>query len=368
MQPSQIKLGIDETRLGEGRVSRQLRLTTFRELNIDDPFFDSLKAGYQDFEGWFARKADEEVYIVEDDSALSGMIYLKPEIGEVLDVDPPLPALRWLKVGTLKIEGRGTKLGERVVKKIFDTAIAESMDGVYMTVFDVHEDLIRLFERYGFRQVATKTTESGEELVYVRRLDQFTGNMISDYPFVHTAGQRAWLLAVYPEYHTQLLPDSILNNEPREIVRDVSHTNTIHKVYIGKIPLTRMSPGDAVVIYRTGDGQGPAYYRSVASSICVIEEVRRKSDFVDVDAFLAYTTPHSVFSEDELRDKFLEGDRLFVARMTYNIAFHRRITRGRLLDEVEVSEQPRWDLRELSSDQFRAITTMGEVNARLIID
>lgn len=349
-------------------VSRQLRLTKFRELRLDDPFFDSLKKGYVDFADWFARKADADVYVVEDDTAMSGMIYLKPEIGPVPDVDPPLPHLRWLKVGTLKIEGRGTKLGERVLKKIFDTAIAENMNGVYVTVFDVHEELIRLFERYGFERAGTKTTDSGEESVYVRRLDRFSGNMLSDYPFVHTESRRSWLLAVYPEYHTQLLPDSILNNEAREIVRDVSHTNTIHKVYVGKIPLTRMSPGDAVVIYRTTDHKGPAHYRSVASSICIIEEVRRKKDFAGVEAFLEYTAPHSVFSEEELREQFDEGDRLYVARMTYNVAFNRRITRGRLLEEAHISVHPRWDLRELTPTQFRAIVEMGDVNARIVVD
>ena len=75
------------------------------------------------------------------------MIYLKHEDGVVSDVDPPLPAKRWLKIGTLKIEGKGTKLGERVLKKIFDRALNEDRDGVYVTVFDLHANLIRLFER-----------------------------------------------------------------------------------------------------------------------------------------------------------------------------------------------------------------------------
>ena len=59
------------------------------------------------------------------------------------------------------------------------------------------------------------------------------------------------MLAVYPAYHSQLLPDSIFNNEPREILRDVSHTNTIHKAYIGRVPLNQMRPGDLIVVYRT---------------------------------------------------------------------------------------------------------------------
>jgi len=111
-------------------VSRSLKRTKFKELDINDPFFDSLKAGYDEFPQWFAKKAEEELYVVTDGKTLSGMIYLKEEVGSVTDVVPNLPAQKWLKVGTLKIDGKGTKLGERVIKKIFDTAIAADVDGI----------------------------------------------------------------------------------------------------------------------------------------------------------------------------------------------------------------------------------------------
>ncbi|WP_244669875.1 GNAT family N-acetyltransferase [Kaistia sp. 32K] len=326
-----------------------------------------MKAGYRGFPAWFASKAEEDVYIVDDDGRVSGMIYLKQEIGPILDVKPPLGSGKWLKVGTLKIEGRGTKLGERVLKKILDTAISEGQDGVYVTVFDIHADLIALFERYGFQRHATKATDDGVELVLARDLNTAVGDIIADYPFLHLNGRRSWLLAVYPQYHSRLLPDSILNNEPREIVQDVSHTNTIHKMYIGGVPLTRMSRGDMVVIYRTSDRPGHAYFRSVATSVCVVEEVRRRSDFLNVDDFVAYALRHSVYSEDELRDKYETSSRLYVVKMTYNVAFSRRTTRGRLMEEAGISEQPRWDLRELSDEQFGRILELGQVDARLVI-
>jgi hypothetical protein len=350
--------------------SRQLRLTKFRELSLDDPFFDSLKATYRNtFEEWFSKKANEELYVVVDNgSRLSGMIYLKEETGPITDVKPLLSAGKWLKVGTLKVEGRGTKLGERILKKILDTAIAAGMSGIYITVFELHEDIVRLFGRYGFTQRSIKQSADGTELVLVRQLAEFVGDNSSDYPFIRTSGKKAWLLAVYPKYHSQLLPDSILTNEPREIVRDVSHTNTIHKAYIGRVPLDRMSTGDIIVMYRTSDGQGPARYRSVATSLCVVEEIRSKRDFENAHDFATYVSPHSVFSEAELRKQFETNHQLFVARMTYNVAFSKRVTRGRLLDEVRISDQPRWDLRELTRDQLRAIIQMGNVDARLIID
>jgi hypothetical protein len=139
-------------------------------------------------------------------------------------------------------------------------------------------------------------------------------------------------------------------------------------VYIGGVPLTRMSPGDVVILYRTSDNKGPAYFRSVATSVCVVEEVRKKADFASVGAFLSYCAPHSVFSEKELRGKFATSTRLYVAKMTYNAAFEKRTTRGKLMDEVHISEQPRWDLRELSHVQLRKILKLGKINARIIVD
>lgn len=349
-------------------MARKLRLTKFKELPLDDPFFDSLKLGYAEFPQWVAKKADEDVYVVDDGTSLSGMIYLKPEDGPVTDVAPNLPNGRWLKVGTLKIEGKGTKLGERVIKKIFDTAIDANATGIYVTVFDVHKNLIKLFTRYGFEKVGTKTTDNGTENVYVRSLVDHADDMLKSYPFVRVNGNHQWLLAVYPQYHSRLLPDSILNNESKEIVQDVSHTNTIHKIYIGKLSLTRMKKGDAVIMYRTSDKKAPAFYRSVATSICIVEETKRRKDFASVDAFLEYCKPHSVFSEDELRDMYATWNRFYTVKMTYNVAFNKRTTRGELLETVGVPVQPRWDLKPLTTEQFRDIAELGKVHESTIID
>lgn len=350
-------------------MTRRLILTTFDEVNVNDPFFDSLKAAYDGFAEWFASKAGQELLVIrDDDECLLGILYLKVEDGEIRDIEPPLQASKWLKVGTMKVVGHGTKLGERVLKKVLDTALHLDCDGIYVTVFQLHQSLIDLFKRYGFVEHGVKVTNSGEEIVLKRDLRHISNDILLDYPLFKIDGRRAWLLAIYPEYHTAILPDSILNNEPEEIVRDVSHTNTISKVYIGGVALTRMSGGDVVIFYRTSDGQAPAYYRSVATSVCVIQETRSKASFGSEDEFVEYSLPRSVFSETELRDKYRNDDRLYVARITYNAAFSRRITRGRLLDEALISEHPRWDLREITLHQFRYILQMGHVNERLVID
>jgi len=62
----------------------------------------------------------------------------------VNDIIPSLRSLKRIKVGTFKIDARGTKMGERFVKKIFDHAIHENAQEIYVTIFPEHVPLIVL--------------------------------------------------------------------------------------------------------------------------------------------------------------------------------------------------------------------------------
>lgn len=349
-------------------MGQTLRPTRFKDVDLTDKFFDSLKAQYEEFSDWFARKAAETAYVIDGNpgEGLRGFLYLKVETGKILDVHPPLPAKRRLKVGTLKVNARGTKLGERIIKRIFDHAILENVSEVYVTVFDTHVSLVSLFKRYGFEQKGVKSTPNGEELVLLRALDDLAHDIVKDYPLMQTAGKSKWLLAIKPEFHTDLLPDSILKTEDPASVEDVPHTNTIHKVYIAGLSLNRMKPGDLVVIYRTTDIQGKAYFRSVATSVCVVEETYSRKHFKDAGAFVSFAKDHSVFSEQQLTDRYEDGRPLYVAKLTYNAAFSKRPNRAALLDVVGISAQPKWDLRALSDAQFGSILALGEVDENLI--
>lgn len=349
---------------------RNLSEKKLGDVDIADPFFDSLKKDYIGFEKWFTSKADEKAFILEDalTGSVEGMLYLKNEEGPITDITPNLPAGKWLKVGTLKINAAGTKFGERVIKKAFDRAVMQSCIGIYLTVFAHHVQLISLLEKYGFVMHGEKTTASGVERVYIKRLVEDLGDVRLNYPRFNVRDQRYWLLAVYPEYHTQLLPDSKLITDPVDVVKDVSHTNTIEKVYVCKLSLSRIQPGDLVITYRTSDQKGPARYRSVATSVCVAVETKRRKDFAGEAEFIDYCKKHSVFDDAELRRQYRTSNRISTLRFLYNAAFGRRIIRDRLLNDIGVSEQPRWDLRELSEPQLRKLLKLGEVDEGLIID
>ncbi|SEA76798.1 N-acetyltransferase [Alkalimonas amylolytica] len=348
-----------------------LHYLPFREINLQDSFFDTLRADYAEFPTWFSRKSEQNefAYVLVNGPAVDGFMYLKNELGPITDVSPNLSPGRYLKVGTFKFNSQGTRRGEKFIKKIFDHALSQNVDSIYVTVFDKHHYLRNLFAKYGFTVHGVKSTLNGTESVMVRSMRNQLGSTLSSYPFVKLGQSRSYLLSIYPQFHSRMLPDSILNNETHDVIQDVSHTNSIHKIYIcGMDLVSSFRPGDNLILYRTSDKPRLARFRSVATSIGVVEEYRNIREFESLQAFLAYCSPYSVFTNDELMQIYHEKRYCHVIRFTYNAALCRRITRGHLLDEVGLNEGEYWGAMQLTNQQFRHIASLGGINESLIVD
>lgn len=352
-------------------VNNPIIIRRFSQIDINDPFFDSLKEDYQEFEKWFQRKANEgkKALILLDKNKLEAFLYLKREDEEITDVVPHLPKALRMKIGTFKINAHGTKLGERFIKKIFDyTLLYLKTSEAYVTIFPKHTSLINLLFKYGFEKVGTKTTKNGMEWVLLKDFFKMRNDVDLDFPKIKTRDKNKYVLAIYPEYHTQLFPDSILTNENYDIIKDVSHTNSIQKVYICFMNVSSLKNGDILVIYRTSDGKGSARFRSVVTSICVVKEVKRKSDFKNQTEYLEYCEKRSVFNRAELIQWYQQKRQLFIIKMTYNAAFTKRLTRGYLLDNIGLSTDIRWSFFKLTDSQFDAIIKAGNIDGNLIIN
>lgn len=351
-----------------------LEVKKFSDIDLSDPFFDSLRANYHGFDQWYLRKANEgETAFVfyGDNRQVSDFLYLKIETGAVEDVSPMLPEKKRLKVGTFKLLSRHTRRGERFMKKIMDYAISNEVDEIYVTIFPFEDliSLIHLFERFGFFYVADKPHDNGLcEHVLVKDMHVILGDVEKDYPFIRKRGTRKRLLSIYPAFHTKLFPDSILDNESYDIVRDITPTNSIYKLYICWMEnVATLKNGDIVVIYRTNDGKGPAYFRSVATSVCTVTRILRYDDFRDIDDFLQKMRS-SVFSEGELRKWYCHKSNFIVIEMLYNAAFSKRLIRKDLLEIVGIPSDAYWGFCELTDEQFDTIITLGEVNERYFVD
>lgn len=342
----------------------------FKNIDLSDSFFDSLKQDYKEFSDWFERKSDEHAYIFRRDlRSIDGFLYLKVEDEALEDVSPPMPSARRIKIGTFKLNAQGTKLGERFLKKVFDHATHCGIKLIYVTVFSKHVQLLRLFERHGFVRVAEKTTSNGIELVLQKDFSaQYVDPLVS-YPCIPSSGNRKYLLSLLPEWHTRLLPDSILRNESGDLVKDVSHTNSIHKVYLTAMRGTELlMPKDVLVIYRTSPTSGRARFESVATSVGVVEESRHIDSFESKGEFKKYCSPYSIFTDAELERFWSQRKYPNIFKFTYNVAFAKRPNRARLIEEVGLDEDKYWGFMRLSTAEFRHIARLGEIDESLIVN
>lgn len=353
-----------------------LQVKRFSDINLNDSFFDSLRASYPEFDEWYNKKAaaGAKAYCYYVNGELKDFLYLKIEEEKLSDLFPVLPKKKRLKVGTFKVnnEERHTTRGERFMKKIMDKAIAEDVDEIYVTMFPTKElqKLVTMFENFGFSHVADKKHEDGSsEYVLVKDMRTQVNNLMLDYPFVRKTGSEKYVLSINPEYHTKLFPDSILKTETKyDIIQDVSETNSIYKIYICWMrDVKALKPGDKLIIYRTSDDKGHARYRSVCTSVCTICEVKTFNDFTNEDDFVKYTNRYSVFSEKELRGWYRTKNYFKVIKMVYNIAFTKKVINKVMIEQVGLSPKY-WGFFKLTDTQFDKLLELGEIDERYIVD
>lgn len=120
----------------------------FGKINLNDSFFDSLKEDYVGFDKWFLKKYDEEAYITinSNNGMLLSFLYLKveDENENYNNISPLFKPKRRLKVGTFKVISNGFRLGERFIKIIFDNALKNRVQEIYVTIFDKRPEQRRL--------------------------------------------------------------------------------------------------------------------------------------------------------------------------------------------------------------------------------
>ena len=366
----------NKIRNNQERRPMDLQVQRFSDIDLNDSFFDSLRASYPEFNEWYNKKAaaGATAYCYYVDNELKDFLYLKIEEEELSDLTPALPAKKRLKVGTFKVdnEDRHTTRGERFMKKIMDKAIAEDVDEIYVTMFPTEElqGLIRMFEKFGFSHIADKPHEGGNaEYVLIKDMTTHVDDFKLDYPFVKKASSNKYVLSIVPEFHTHLFPDSILKNEKKyDLIQDVSETNSIYKIYLCWMQGTRnLKAGDKLIIYRTSDEEGKAYYRSVCTSVCTVCEVKTYRDFENEEEFIKYTNRYSVFKEHELRRWYKYKNNFIVIKMVYNIAFTKKVINMVMKEQVGLNPKY-WGFFKLTDAQFDKLLELGEIDERYIID
>ncbi len=342
----------------------------FGKIDIEDEFFNTFKLDYPGFKKWFNKKADKQAYICIADNKVKAFLYLKVENENenYSDITPIFSKKKRLKIGTLKVVSTGYKLGERFLKIIFDNALLSKVDEIYVTIFDKREEqirLIKLLEDWGFSNWGHKNIESGQERVYVRSFNPVPDLSRPKYsfPFVSKKANK-FIVPIYPEYHTELFPDSILNNEsPDDYLESEPHRNAIKKVYISRSINRNLKSGDLIVFYRTG-----GWYKGVVSTLGVVENV--VLSIRDENHFIQLCRKRSVFDNDGLRKYWNHNpkNRPFIVNFLYVASFPMPKTNLKgLVSAGIVSEAPR-GFEPLSDQNFDKLLKLARVDESNIVN
>ncbi|MBK7764445.1 MAG: hypothetical protein IPI46_14080 [Bacteroidetes bacterium] len=331
----------------------------FAKVDLQNTFFDSFREDYQGFDKWFNKKADEISYICYSNNMLSAFLYIKTEDEKenYSDIEPAFKPKKRLKIGTFKVTSNGFKIGERFLKIIFDNALQSKVDEIYVTIFERSPEqvrLINLLEEWGFERFGFK--KSTGEIVLSKNFDRNQKINLATpkkcFPFI-SQESKVYIVPIYPEYHTDLFPDSILRNEsPMDFIENKPHRNALSKVYISRSHFKLLHSGDIIVFYVTG-----GKFKGVVTTVGIVENVI--SNIPNLETFITLCKKRSVFTDDELRKhwNFYPGLKPFVVKFIYSYTFRKRPNLEWLVENQIIKDYesvPR-GFAEITRDNFRKI-------------
>lgn len=344
----------------------------FSEINVNDPFFDTLKTDYPEFATeWFPKCIQEKrnALVFYDEEGLGAFVALKRECEPIFMQERTIPATNRLKVSTLRLAPRfrGQRLGEGALGLVLWNWQRSKLDEIYLTVFPQHTDLISQLERFGFKMFGKN--ERGERIYMRSRKNIDFSDPYKAFPFISPEFKNGGYLIVDDVYHDTLFPYSELKNTPQEILQ-IDAANGISKVYIGAASKPQYRVGEPIFIYRKYTGlNGKPGYKSCLTSYCVVTDIKSVKEngksLVSFDEFLAVTGNKTVFSRQELKTRFENDKTITVITMLYCGYFGS----GRNINMVWLSQNGLWaDEHQyparirLSQTQCRTIWNTAKVN------
>lgn len=304
------KVGLDKSVLGIGEALKSLRPndndfykpTTFDDvyfynLDLEAPFFDSLKQDYKGFELWYKKKAEDKqkAYCSFDSNKeITSFLFLKEESKEEVDnaIREFFDESRILKIATMKVTRSGKYIGESYIQLIINEAHRRKIGQLYVTVFPKYEQLVNLFKEYGFSEIGEKDTEHADgriesELVLYRTMKG------QGYPNIEWRSN-AFIVPIRPEYVEKLFPDALDRRQMHmdELFGGRSYSNAIKKAYICNSASKRIGPGDIVLFYASGG-------RKCIITVGVVEVVY--SEFESAKEVWEIASKRTVYSLEEIR-------------------------------------------------------------------
>jgi len=334
-------------------------------LDIEDPFFDSLKEDYEDskFRKWFKEKSIEgrKCWFYKEDDEIKALLMLKEE-DDPIETSPQIPAGRRLKISTMKVDLSGFKLGELFLKMAFQYCINNQILETYLTHFRKEDDvLINLIENYGFESVGF--LKKNNEEVFLKKLIPIEKNLspietskkyypsFRDSPYV-----KKFLVPIMPDFHDRLFPDF---SQGQMKITDYSEINipgnAIKKAYLSHSAITKIRPGDILLFYRSHD-------QKAITSIGIVDREPVRTNVPD--KVVAFVGQRSVYLHDEIKDMTQKPVLVLLFRHHLNLPNPPDL--NYLRNHKIIQYAPR-SIMELKQNQYVAIKKGGKLDERFTV-
>lgn len=342
----------------------------FAEVDLNDHFFDSLKADYPEFELWYKGKADKgtSAFVYTDGDNVGAFIYLKEETEEIPLQGTTLPAIPRIKIGTLKLDEsiRNKRLGEGALGLCLWRWRDAGVQQIYVTVYSKQGALINLLEKFGFYLAGYK--EDGE-CVYIKDRNNIDiSNPHKSFPFLPASFGYGGIIPINAQFHDQLFPYSELKNVQfiQSAMENVAG-NGVTKVYIATPSGTlQYFSGEPVVFYRKATEN--KQYRSVVTSygrIVRCSQVRTPaSALMRYDDFRKLVGNKSIFNESDLYRLYSLNKNVYVMEVVYCGFFGAgNNVNYKSLKEAGLFEDYPYQIR-YTSNEYKRILEMGGINVQ----
>lgn len=269
-------------------------------LDACDCIFDGLRTDYgPEFDGWLTKCKQQHrqawIASLPGEQNYSGVCIVNTEDRVWTDARNPT-----LKICTLKVadEASGLKLGELLLRTVFDFAHDNRFETLFVEVLPKHAALLHLLAQFGFEQVGHKT--GTEEIIMRKRFsvahDQIVGIKPLEFnrlfgPFaVMWEGVSGFVIPIEPRFHAALFPEM----EPQGPLFPGIHSfgNTLRKAYVCRAQIRTIKPGHLVFFYRSDDWQS-------LTTAGVVEEVLPAAR---VDEMMELVRNRTVYERDHLSE------------------------------------------------------------------
>ncbi|GAA0986260.1 hypothetical protein GCM10009551_037590 [Nocardiopsis tropica] len=280
-------------------------------LDIDQDIFDSLRSEYgEEFLPWLDKvRGDFDnrlCFVIRDplDQSYAAIAIIKRR-----EIDCEYAYMNQLvsKICTFKVmdHQRGARLGELLLNAIMRHHVADNIASTYVEAYRTHQDLIDFLAQFGFDEAGSTARES-EAILHKRyRPTASEARKMDPLEFHKRFGvgsispRSGWFVVpVQTKWHEQLFPEAAHNVQPGEqmhlgpeLVPIFPWGNAIRKAYICNSGTTQISPGDALLFYRSGG-------RKTVMAVGVVESTLRSED---ADEVLGLTGGRTVYPAEDVR-------------------------------------------------------------------